>query len=177
MTKETTVAVLLITGSLGAGKSAVAQEVTNVLAERGLPLAFVDLDALTELYPRPENDRFNTRVMLENLESVWENYAREGAKALVLARVLEDMRELEDYAGVIPGAAITVVRLTASTPTMVDRLNVREAGSAREWPVARADALAKQLEADDIGHFVVKNEDKSLRVVADEVLRLTGWRP
>ena len=148
---------------------------TNILAERGLSLAYVDLDALTEVYPRPANDPFNTGVMLENLKSVWANYTKAGAMALVLARVVEDMDEIEAYEGAIPGAAITIVRLTARPETMLTRLRAREAGSARDWHLARASALGEQLQAGNIGHFVVENEGKGLREVAAEVITVSKW--
>lgn len=113
--------------------------------------------------------------MLKNLKAVWANYAKAGALALVLARVIEQMDELNEYAAAIPEAEITVVRLTATSQTMLKRLHAREAGSAREWHLARADVLAEQLEADKIGHLVVENQGKSLRQVAEEVLQLARW--
>lgn len=169
--------VLLVTGSLGAGKTSTGYEVSNILAERDVPHAFIDLDALTELYPRPDDDRFNTRVMLRNLKAVWGNYADAGARVLVLARVIEDMDELDGYSTAISGAAITVVRLTASTETMVERIRMREAGSALEWHIARTVELAEKLDSKHIGHFVVSNDGRPLRDVAEEILELAQWPP
>lgn len=86
------VATLLISGPVGAGKSAVAAEVSEILSRRKIAHAVIDFDALAATYPRPADDPFGSRLAITNLRDVWRNAAAAGARNLVIARVLESAR-------------------------------------------------------------------------------------
>lgn len=107
---------LLITGTVGVGKSTVAAEINDVLAERQIPNAALDLDALIRQYP--STSPWNTDLMFANLAVLWPNYQTHGATHLVLARVLENRDELDRYRTAVPGAEITVCRLVAEHQTL-----------------------------------------------------------
>jgi len=79
---------LLITGPIGAGKTAVAGEVSRLLERNGAAHAMVDVDALGQSFPRPANDRFHHRLALRNLAAVWSNCRKAGARRLILARAV-----------------------------------------------------------------------------------------
>jgi hypothetical protein len=51
MESVTLVRVLLVTGSCGAGRSVIAAEINDALAELKVPNAAIDLDALTRQWP------------------------------------------------------------------------------------------------------------------------------
>jgi hypothetical protein len=103
---------ILLTGTVGAGKTAVAAEICDVLAELKIPNTACDLDAL--VWQWPSSSPWNAELMFKNLAVLWPNYRDHGSTHLVLARVLEDAGELDRYRDAIPGAEIVVCKLTAS---------------------------------------------------------------
>jgi predicted kinase len=136
---------LLITGTVGVGKSAIAAEVNDALAALKVPNAAVDLDAL--VWQWPSTSKWNDDLMFENLASLWPNYAAHGATHLILARVLENPAELTRYAAAVPGAEITVCRLVAPEAVRVNRLLGRmPPGPSRDWHLRRTAELDATLD-------------------------------
>src|SRR5882757_10630890 len=117
---------LLITGSMGSGKTTVLSEASDLLTARNIPHASIDVDALgtAHLPPTLQNE-----LMYQNLQSVWENYAHAGLTRLLLARAIEDRAELEQCRNALPGAQFVICRLTASLKTMQHRVKTREIGT------------------------------------------------
>jgi hypothetical protein len=178
VTPETTgpapVPVLLITGTVGAGKTTVAYEINDALAEMEIPNATVDLDALTAMWP--PSSRWNADLMFENLAALWPIYRAHGATRLVLAHVLEDGSELDRYRAAIQGADMTIARLTGPEATRLERLaNRMPEGPSRDWHLARTVELEQILERAAHEDFVVENGDRPIREVALEVLRRARW--
>ena len=178
MTPEQKVPVptLVLTGPVGSGKSTVAAEIDDVLAELKVPNAAVDLDAL--VWQWPSTSRWNNDLLFENLASLWPNYQAHGATHLILARVLEDRAELDCYRAAVPGAEITVCRLTTPEPLRLQRLRERmPPGPSRDWHLARTvelEGILANLVCED---FEVENGDRPVRDVALEVLVRAGWLP
>ncbi len=166
---------LIVTGPVGVGKTAVALEVSELLEGRGVAHAVVDLDALGWCYPEPADDRFNTALALRNLAAIWKNYRTAGAARLVIARVIEAREELEPFRAAVPGAEIVVVRLRAPIDTLVERVNLREIGSANEWHVRRAAELAMLMDQQRVEDHLVETGGRSITEVAEEVLERIGW--
>ena len=168
------VPVLILSGSLGAGKTTVLGEASDLLTEAGIAHAAIDLDWLTYMYPRHE--AFGQGLMLKNLAAVWPIYAAAGADRLIVARVVESQADMEGYREAIPGAQITVCRLTASVETMRQRLHPREPGMFLEEALARSEALAPVLEQAHVEDFSVDNDaGRNITEVAREVLSRAGW--
>src|ERR1700674_5338828 len=119
---EETESLLIITGTMGAGKTTVLGEASDILALGHIIHAAIDLDALglAHLPSAASNDG----VMYRNLQSVCKNYASHGVKGLLLARAMEDRAELELCRG-------------ASIETMQQRFNMRELGISKREYVAR----------------------------------------
>ena len=84
---------LLLTGTVGVGKTTVAAAIGDLLRERQVANAVVDLDELRRAWPAPAGDRFTTSVMLGNLSAVAANYLGHGFSTLVLAGVLETVED------------------------------------------------------------------------------------
>jgi predicted kinase len=165
---------LLISGTVGVGKSTVAAEINDVLAELRIPNAAVDLDGLT--WHWPSSSKWNDDLMFENLASLWPNYRRHGATHLVVARVVEERRALVRYEDAVPGAAITVCRLTAPASVRVERLGRRmPPGPSRDWHVARSAELERILTERRCEDFTIENDDRPVRTVAVELLLTVGW--
>ena len=135
---------LFVTGSCGAGKSTVAAEINDLLAEAEIANAAVDLDALT--WQWPSDAPFNRDLKFDNLAAIWPNYLAHGATRLVLAGVLQERGELTRYADAIPGAEIIVCRLLAPESLRVARLCERmPPGSSRDWHLRRTVELEQIL--------------------------------
>jgi adenylylsulfate kinase-like enzyme len=169
------VPVMLVTGPVGVGKTAVAGEVSELLARARVPHACVDVDSLRWSYPSPPGDRFRTALALQNLAAIGANFRAAGAERLVLADVVESRDELDRYRAAVPGARIVVVRLRAPVETLQTRVAERELGSGRAWHLARAAELAAQMDRDAVEDVLIETGDRPLADIAREVLARCGW--
>jgi gluconate kinase len=167
---------LLLNGTVGSGKTTIAEHVAEALAAKHVPHAWVDLDAVSEMWPRPDDDPFNVAVIVKNIGALGRTYAEAGAARLVLAGVvlsLADLRRLEQAVG----CRITVVRLRAAPEKTAARLRQRHgaADHARlAWHLARAPELEAVLDSSDLPMVEVPN-DRRPGVVAQLVIAAAGW--
>jgi hypothetical protein len=164
---------LIITGTMGAGKTTVLAEASDLLTLRHIAHAAIDLDALGLAYlPSAAN---NDSVMYLNLQSVCKNYASHGVKRLLLARALEDRAELEVCRGAVSAANTVVCRLTASIETMQQRVKMRELGALQGEFVARVAKLNDILDRARLEDFTISSENRSPADVAHVTLVKAGW--
>lgn len=150
VTESTVVPVLLVSGTVGVGKTSVAAEISEILSGKEVPHAYLDLDALSNSWP-PQG-RFNEELAFRNLASVWENFRASGAKRLIVSCVVESRADLIRFQEAVPGAALALCRLTASQATREARLRSREVGSGLEWHLNRTgelDFILDQLGIED----------------------------
>src|SRR6185437_4619062 len=120
---------LIITGTMGAGKSAVLAEASDLLGQRRIAHAAIDLDALgLGLLPSGEK---SDGAMYRNLDTVCRNYEAEGVRRVLLARAMETREELELCRGAVAAREVVICRLTASIETMEQRVASRETGILR----------------------------------------------
>jgi hypothetical protein len=166
---------LVITGTMGAGKTSVLGEASDILANRGIVHAAIDVDALglAHLPSATASDA----LMYNNLRSVCENYVAAGAQRFLLARALEGRAQLECCREIVPAANTMVCRLTASIAAMEQRVRIRETGAAGRKYVAHVAKLNRILDHARLEDFTVKNEDRPLTDVALEMLIKAGWIP
>jgi hypothetical protein len=166
--------VLLITGTVGVGKSTVGREVCRVLAGRGEPNAFVDLDKLSGYWPRPADDPFNIRLTAEYFGCVSANFAAAGARSIVAAGVVDSHLVLDMFERNV-GHAIAVVRLTAPAPVIEERLRQRHPdGQSLAWHLERAPVVDAALDAVSIDMNVV-DATPVPSAVAHSVVSAAGW--
>ncbi len=169
-----TVPVLIISGSMGSGKTTVLSEVSDLLVEADVAHAAIDLDWLTSMHP--SRGQHGERLMFANLAVVWPIYAAAGAERLVVARVVGDRSELHQYREAVPGAEPVVCLLEASLETIQERLRGREPGMLQAKSVARSEALADILRRARAEDFTVENgAGRPITDVAREVLSRAGW--
>jgi hypothetical protein len=160
---------------MGAGKTTVLGEASDILALRHIAHAAVDLDALGLAYlPSAAS---SDAVMYRNLQCVCKNYASLGVHRLLLARAMEDRDELELCRGAVSAKHSVVCRLTASIETMQHRVKMRESGVSQQGYVARVAKLNVILDRARLEDFTVTNEKRSLTEVALEMLAKAGWIP
>lgn len=167
------VPVLVVSGSMGAGKTVVAEVAGDLLSAAGVAHAVVDLDGLAWGH-WPSRDG---AVGVRNLEAVWANYARAGAARLLVACAVETRDGLDRIARAIPGSETQVCRLVASLREMERRVAGREHGPLRDRFVERVAVLETILDAAALEDFAVSNEGRPVEDVAREVLARAGWLP
>jgi hypothetical protein len=166
-------AVLIITGSMGSGKTAVLFEASDILAARNIPHAAIDLDALgTAHLPPGVQDK---ELIYRNLRSVCENYADVGLKRLLLARAMENREELGCCREAVKARNVAVCRLTASIQTMQVRVRSREVGALQDSLVRRVAELNAILDRARLEDFALNNENRSVTDTALEMLTRSGW--
>ncbi|MEM7364861.1 MAG: AAA family ATPase [Pseudomonadota bacterium] len=164
---------IILSGTVGAGKTTVGLAAQELLAARKIPSAFLDVDQFTYLWP--ETDPFNQELAFESLRSLWPVYANRGAERLILARVVITTETLERYARELGGAEITLVRITAPLDVRVARLKQREYGESQRWHLERTSELDEILIAAGIEDHVIANEGDTPAEAAEAVLRRCGW--
>jgi hypothetical protein len=161
---------VLIAGTFGSGKSAVAAEMAEILEGKDVPYAAVGLDWLCWAWTGKDEEGGEHRMLLANLAPVVANFSRAGVLRFVLARAVREPSEVESLREVV-GMRLWVVRLEVQWPEIERRLRAdataaREVGlrEAREWSDGGVDA-----------DFVVANEGRAPRETAVEVISLLGW--
>lgn len=167
------VPVLVLSGTVGVGKSTILAEIHDILGGARVPHACIDCDALALSWP--PRGAFNQVTVFENLESVWTNAHAAGAERLVLASVVETLEDLDGYQRAVPGARITVCQLMAAEEVRLARLRARELGTGLDWHLSRTTELQQILDAVALHDFSVTNEGRSIRAVAGEVLMRAEW--
>jgi hypothetical protein len=169
------VPVLMVTGPVGVGKTAVTGEASRLLGEAGMPHAMADLAVIGVCWPPPTHDPWNEVLIHRNLACMWANYQRAGASRLLLCRVLEARSLLARVAEAVPGADITVARLRARRELIRERILSREAGRDPQWYLDAAAYLFDRMEHAGVEDHVVDNDDRPVARVATDVLHVAGW--
>ncbi len=162
---------LLITGTVGVGKTTTADAVGTLLAERGIPHAVVDLDAIRRAWPSPADDPFQSVLELRNLSDLARNFLAAGARVLVFAGVVETATDRQRYAEAV-GIPLLVCRLTLDLTTVRARLLARHADdeSGRVWHLNRSSELDAILTAAQVEDVLVSTSGHRPVEVAAEVL-------
>jgi hypothetical protein len=164
---------LIITGTMGAGKTSALGEASDILALKAITHAAIDLDSLgLALLPSGAS---SNGAMYRNLQSVCENYSSLGVTRLLLARAIEDSAELELCSGIVSASNTVICRLTASIEVMEQRVRLRESGISQRDYVARVAKLNTIIERAQLETFTITNENRPLTDVAHEMLLKAGW--
>ncbi|HEX3679500.1 MAG TPA: hypothetical protein VHU90_07250 [Galbitalea sp.] len=168
---------LLINGTVGVGKTSVAESVGMLLGLDGVPHAIVDFDWLRRVWPAPVDDRFNERLALVNLASMALNFADVGIDLLVIAGVVESLEHRQAIAVAI-GGHVWSCRLTVDPAEGEARLRDRHRDdeNALAWHLYRfgeLDATLREAALDDV---VVDTTGDRVQVVARRILELFDGR-
>ena len=165
-------AALFLNGTVGSGKSATADAAGDLLAERGIPHAVIDLDALRRVWPAPAGDPFQTALELANLRDYATNATAAGAGVLVLAGVIEEASALPRYEDAV-GGPVTLVRLRAGAGEVERRLRARHADDPEglRWHLDRRGELEAVLDAAGLPGPTVPTEHRTPPEVAEEARR------
>ena len=167
------VRLLVLTGSMGAGKTTVMAEAADILAGRSVPHAAIDFDGVAiALLPggTPPD-----ALAFENLECLWRNCTRAGVTSLLLASAVETRSALERIREAIQPEQLSVCRVRAAIATMRDRVRAREPGMFQQQFVDRVSRLEEILDTALLEDFAVTNDGRSVTEVAQEVIVRAGW--
>lgn len=164
--------VLLISGSMGAGKTTVLGEASDVLLRHGLVHAAIDLDAIAfHALPDASADALH-RIAIR---TIFRNAIDQGVTHFLIAVAIENHTALLDLHSTFEGADFVVCRLAASVETMQARLRRREPGMRQQEFVDRSRQLQTVLDAAGVEDFVVSNDGRSITEVAEEMLSRANW--
>jgi len=166
---------LVITGSMGAGKTTMIGELSDLLAASGVAHAAIDIDALGSAHvPRAAIDL--AAIAYRNLAAVVRNYAAEGVTSFVLAGAIETAPELALLRDAVGEGELVVCRLRAPVDLMENRVRAREPGVWREKYVGRVALLEETLDQAALEDFAVANDGgRPITEVAREILQRAGW--
>jgi predicted kinase len=166
---------LLITGTVGSGKTTVAGTLGDLLAERRVPHAVIDVDWLRRCWPAPPGDPFNGAVTLVNLRAVAGNFRASGAARLVLAGVIESRAERAAYEDAV-GVPLTVCRLEVDLAEVRQRLARRHTDDPGNlaWHLNRSGELDSILIDAKVEDVTVPAAGPAARV-AEAIVSAVGW--
>jgi GNAT superfamily N-acetyltransferase len=116
---------LIITGTMGTGKTTVLLEASDILSATGIIHAAIDLDTLGISY-LPDED-----LMFRNLAAVWSNYRAAGIRRLLLAYAVETAADLNCIRAAVPDAELVWL--------LIKRGRIRAVQVGTTWLVNKAD--------------------------------------
>ncbi|HEY6635740.1 MAG TPA: hypothetical protein VI141_09030 [Acidimicrobiia bacterium] len=166
-----TVQTVLITGPYGSGKSTLAAQIGDIIEERGLRYAAIDLDWLTWYHDQGEDDD-DWSLLLRNLSSVVTNYRSVGVDHYVLALSVETAEHVARIEATMEGRVHTVEltvplgvieRRLSNDPTTGRREDLE---NAREWINGGVGSGFADLLVDN---------DRPVLDVAHEIIAWLGW--
>jgi adenylylsulfate kinase len=175
MTTEPSPFAVLITGTIGSGKTSVATAIGELLGKKGTPAAVVDLDWLGWVHLAPVRSPTPDELIVTNLAAIVPNFIDAGVRHFVLARSLTSDRQLDSLRAALPGGNLIVVRLTASVETVSARLRARDEGETLEEHLAQAQEFAVAQERGLVTDIQVSTDSRSIGAVAADVLGRLGW--
>ncbi|ESX81893.1 MULTISPECIES: AAA family ATPase [unclassified Mesorhizobium] len=175
--------ILLITGPAGVGKTTLCWEMSAQLSAAQIAHAVIETDEIDRVFPRPSAEDLEriqpgtVDVSSINLAAIWSTYRVLGHSRLIMSGVMMHLQfDRRWILAAIPDARITVVRLSATEPTILARLAQREIGSGAEEQAQRSFRQARRMAgeaAEDL--FVVPTDGKMPKELAEIILREVGW--
>ena len=161
---------VLITGAYGTGKTTLAAEIAELLADHHIPCAAIDLDWLGWFWLPAKREHTVNDIVVANLRAIAGTYDAAGVSHLLLAGTIRTRRELDQLAAVVPGP-LRVLQLTVPLAEISRRLSA-DALSSRaedlEMSATEPDAGA------EIADLAVPNEG-DIRALARRVVDWLGW--
>jgi predicted kinase len=164
---------LVISGSMGAGKTTVMAEASDILSAGGAVHAAIDFDALSIAHLASGDA--GDDLAYENLGCVWRNLAALAVDTLLLATAVVSRADLERIRIAVGAERCLVCRLRAPLAVMQDRVRVREPGMLQRQFVARSASLEQMLDAAALEDFTIVNDARPITDVAREMLVRAGW--
>lgn len=166
------VRVLIISGSMGAGKTTVLGEASTLLTAENVPHAAIDVDAVSIGHvPSSVGDE----IAFRNVATVWANYATLGISRLLLADAIDTPERLLALRRATRADEVVVGRLCADLGTMQERVRVREPVSNQAELVENVERLQASPNNGRIENFSIVNDgDRPIAELTREMLIRAG---
>lgn len=165
---------VLMTGTIGTGKTAVASEMGELLEGRGVAVAIIDLDWLGWFHHLPGQGPTPDELIVQNLRVVWPNFDAAGARYLVMTRAITEGGQVEAIRGALADVELRVALLTTPPELIADRLRRRDTGAILAGHLEESAAMALSM-GDLQADLSIVNDDRPIRDVAEELITKLGW--
>ena len=166
---------IALTGTIGAGKTTLAEAISEELHGRGIRHALLDLDWLGQVYPVPEgHDPYDYELALQNLRDIWPNFEAAGAHRAVIAGTLLNRAHRDRLQDAL-GLPMTVILVKAPKNVTKERIRQRDNGRLLEDFLARTHQVAVSIEAAGMHDLEVMNHERASAELARSLLRTMGW--
>jgi hypothetical protein len=160
----------LITGAYGTGKTTLAAEIAELLADHEVPCAAIDLDWLGWFWLPEKREHTVNDILVANLRAITLTYGEAGVTHLLLAGTIRTRRELDQLTAVVP-RPVRVLQLTVPLAEISRRLRADALSS-------RAEDLALSATEPDAGAEIadlsLPNEG-DIGALAGRVVDWLGW--
>lgn len=168
---------VLLTGSVGVGKTTLAVEMSKVLGDNGARVVVIDLDWLGWLDGFEIASPELSELICDNVRAVWNNFKRREPTHVILCRFVHRREEVERLRASVPDVEVVVARVVASGDTIQKRLGGRDVGAELEEHLTEATRMTKLLDEANLTNLQVVNDDRDIREVALQALRSLTWSP
>ncbi len=166
------VQLLVISGSMGAGKTIVLGEASDILSAAGIPHAAMDVDAVAMGHiPGAVGDKLAFR----HVAAVWANHASFGITRLLLADAITSPERRTQFKMAARASEVQVCRLIADLETMQQRVRLRQPSDNQQDFVDNVARVEVALDATGEDFSVANDGSRSATAVARELLRRAGW--
>ena len=161
---------LILHGPPGSGKTSIAQTMSELLRQKDITNAIIDLDYLAKIYPRKY-----IGIMYKNLTAIWPNYAEVESIKVIIPTYLQK-GELEIVMNAAPAEKTQVCEVLAPIEILEERIKARE---KREFQIKLHLDYLYQYEGNGPDKkqisFQVINYSKTKAQTATEILQKAGW--
>jgi predicted kinase len=165
-----TLRLVVITGPPGVGKSTTAVALSDLLAQREIAHALIDMDHLRWNIPAPEDDPRNVQLGLKHLGWLAGSYREAGAKWLIVVDVVPTESPHGMFESVIPGSTASIVRLRLPLDVIRERITLREPEVQHDWFMDKAELVAGAYDEFQVGDIVVDCGDRTADDIAREIV-------
>lgn len=168
---------IFLNGTVGVGKTTVAEALGELEAANGRAHAVIDLDQIRRCWPAPDGDPFGHEVELANLRDLVANYRVFGAEHFIVAGVIEDAAEIPRYEAALKSSGLLICRLEADAEVIEGRLTRRHADDPEglEWHREWAEELAGILVEAALDGLVLDASTRTPRELAATIAAAAGW--
>jgi hypothetical protein len=150
----------------------VIEELAGILEASGVAFAMLDLDYLWWFAVNDLDGAGHKDLLWANLSALVANYSYAGVDHFLLAWAVEDKEDL-DALGRTMAMPMSVVTLSVPLEVIRHRLSTSPT-TDRQKDLQNSEQWFVENTGEDLNGFVVDN-DRNLRVVANEILDLIGW--
>ena len=168
--------VILLSGTVGVGKTTVLLELGDVLEAGEDPYALLDLDWLSWVRPSGDVDVSVQQILVDNLAHVCRTFRQAGVRRLVTARAVETLHDVDLIRAALgTPVVLTVVCLTARPGVVAERLRGRDTGDRLAEHLSQAGHFASAPGSLGIEEITVATDQIDAASVAQQVLVRVGW--